>query len=60
MRKLKIYYFGGIVMSKIFAWVLGCVSGIIGGMVLLATCLVANPNDFVYILEHLDSKTDKR
>ena len=47
-------------MSKIFTWVFGFVSGIIGGMVLLATCLVANPNDFVYILEHLDSKTDGR
>ena len=48
------------VMSKIFTWMFGFVSGIIGGMVLLATCVVANPNDFVYILEHLDSNTDRR
>ena len=47
-------------MSKIFTWMFGWVSGIIGGMVLMAICVVANPNDFVYILEHLDSKTDGR
>lgn len=47
-------------MSKIFTWMFGFVSGIIGGMVLLATCVVANPDDFVYILEHLDSNTDRR
>ena len=46
-------------MSKIFTWVFGFVSGIIGGMVLLATCMVERPGDFVHVLLHLDSNTDE-
>lgn len=47
------------VMSKIFTWVFGFVSGIIGGIVLLTACMVERPGDFVYMLLHLDSNTDE-
>ena len=46
-------------MSKIFTWVFGFVSGIIGGIALLSACMVERPGDFVYMLLHLDSNTDE-
>ena len=46
-------------MGKIFAWVFGFVSGIIGGIALLSACMVERPGDFVHMLLHLDSNTDK-
>ena len=46
-------------MSKIFTWMFGFVSGIIGGIVLLAVCMVERPGYCVHMLLHLDSNTDE-
>ena len=46
-------------MSKIFTWVFGFVTGLIGGMYVLAAAMVKRPGDFVYVLSHLDSNTDE-
>ena len=46
-------------MSKIFTWMFGFVTGIIGGIVLLSACLVERPGDFVHMLLLLDSNTDE-
>ena len=46
-------------MSKIFTWVFGFVSGIIGGIALLSASMVERPGDFVHMLLHLDSNTDE-
>ena len=46
-------------MSKIFTWMFGFVTGIIGGLVLLSIAMVERPGDFVHILLHLDSNTDR-
>lgn len=47
-------------MSKIFTWVFGFVSGILGGVVLLSACMVENPGNFVHILLNLDSNADRK
>lgn len=46
-------------MSKIFTWVFGFVSGILGGIILLSACMVERPGDFVHMLLHLNSNTDE-
>lgn len=46
-------------MSKIFTWVFGFVTGVIGGFFVLAAAMIERPGDFVYILLHLGSNTDE-
>ena len=46
-------------MSKIFTWVFGFVTGVIGGMYVLAAVMVERPGDFIHVLTHLDSNTDE-
>ena len=46
-------------MSKIFTWIFGFVTGVIGGMFVLAAAMVERPGDFIHVLLHLDSNTDE-
>ena len=46
-------------MSKIFTWAFGFVTGLIGGIFVLAAAMVERPGDFVHVLLHLDSNTDE-
>ena len=46
-------------MSKIFTWVFGFVTGVIGGFFVLAAAMVERPGDFMHILLGLSSNTDE-
>ena len=46
-------------MSKIFTWAFGFVTGLIGGIFVLAAAMVERPGEFVHVLLHLDSNTDE-
>ena len=45
-------------MSKIFIWAFGLVTGIIGGMFVMAACMVERPDDFIPILQRIKSDTN--
>ena len=47
-------------MSKIFTWLFGFVTGVIGGLFVLAAAMVERPGDFVHVLLHLASNTEKK
>ena len=53
-------FIGGICMSKIFTWVFGFVTGIIGGMFVMAACMVERPDDFIPILQRIKSNTNRK
>ena len=46
-------------MSKIFTWVFGFVTGVIGGLVVVSAAMVERPGDFMHILLGLSSNTDE-
>ena len=46
-------------MSKIFTWLFGFVTGVIGGLFVLAAAMVERAGDFVHVLLHFDSNTDE-
>ena len=47
-------------MSKIFTWVFGFVTGIIGGMFVMSACMVERPDDFIPILQRIKLNTDRK
>lgn len=47
-------------MGKIFVWVFGFVTGIIGGMFVMAASMVEGPDDFIPILQRIKSNTDRK
>lgn len=34
-------------MSKVFTWVFGAITGLLTGLVLVASCMVTNPKNFM-------------
>ena len=46
-------------MSKIFTWLFGFVTGVIGGIFVVSAAMVERPGNFMHILLDLGSNTDE-